>query len=81
MSIISKTYSVGGDGGSGSGINGSPNTGNGGAGTKIGGSGAVLIYVPIGKTFNLISGTVVTYSVAGYDSIKEFVTSGQFSLS
>jgi len=90
-SDIGKTYSIGGNGAPiASPTTGAANTGNGGDGIGgnasgtaglAGGSGAVLIYVPLGITFNLISGTVNTYTLAGYSSVKEFITSGQFSLS
>jgi hypothetical protein len=86
-SYTGKTYATGGNGGAiASPTAGAANTGDGGDGSDsipsyAGGSGAVLVYVPLGITFNLISGTVNTYTLAGYSSVKEFITSGQFSLS
>lgn len=84
LSYTGKTYATGGNGSPiASPVAGTINTGNGGAGSAVslaGGSGAVLIYVPTGLTFNLISGTVNTYTLAGFASVKEFITSGQFSL-
>ena len=85
LSYTGKTYATGGNGSPiASPVAGTINTGNGGAGSVgslAGGSGAVLIYVPTGLTFNLISGTVNTYTLAGFASVKEFITSGSFSLS
>lgn len=89
-SYTGKNYSYGGNGGGL--INpqaGGANTGNGGDGVRsslvdtgfAGGSGAVLIYVPNGRSFNLFSGTVNTYTLTGFASVKEFITSGSFSLS
>jgi hypothetical protein len=85
LSEISKTYSTGGSGAQiANPLSGAQNTGNGADGTRnaglAGGSGAVLIYVPIEKTFSLITGTVNTYSVSGYSAVVEFITSGSFSL-
>jgi hypothetical protein len=82
-----KTYATGGNGGPISGATaGTSNTGDGGDGvigatSFAGGSGAVLVFVPVGNTFTLISGSVNTYTLAGYNSVKEFTTSGQFLFS